>query len=123
MLLRQGGLEFTQMQFASLPPGGGARGLDLSDLEGDVLTAVEVAKELSGEGLLTIPLVLSLRLLDVRGLSIRPGPQRRLESRTAEIDDVAIEPVLVRDWEEISGALRSIFHVLWQAFGYSRSPS
>lgn len=125
MLLRRGGLEFMRIEnLHTRGTGGVGKTIDGLSLELDTLAVLQQARSLSDEGVLTLPFALSLQLAHVHGIVLTaPGKRPPMGSvRAIEIDNVPIEPVIVNRWDEADAAIRGIFHVMWQAWGWPRSP-
>lgn len=123
MLLRTGGLESVRCSDANDPIGGsGAKILNAIDIEKVQIVVLEQAKQFLDEGLLTTPFLLALGLYGVRGMALSNENHRSL-GRTIELEDVPIEPVVINRWEEVGIALGGLFNVMWQAWGFDRSPS
>jgi hypothetical protein len=122
-LLRRGGVEFGEAQPGYRVPGQAPKMLDPFEIEGDVRNALNQARAIAEKGLLSIPFVISLQFRFVRGLVINPSGNRRMARRTISNQDIEIDPLPISSWDEADSALRMIFHTMWQAWGYSRSPS
>jgi hypothetical protein len=119
MLLRQSGIECVQIDNTE-SDGQGNRSLSGLGVEIDVLHALDEAQQLAAEDLLTTPLVVSLRLHGVSGVMLVSG--RRAGQKTSSLGEVPIEPMLLSGWDEAPAVARTLFHVMWQAWGFARSP-
>lgn len=121
-LLRKGGLECVELQSGFRQSSELPKHIDAAQTESDVLTALEQARRLSNEGLLDTPFVLSLQFHHFRGMVVMPGARRRLGNNTINEDHITIDPIVVNNWEDVHSAARTVFHTMWQAWGYARSP-
>jgi hypothetical protein len=126
LLLRQGALEYVDHDIVDPVPGEpeGSRGvISTWLLEVSVLEALEHARALTDLGILSLPIVMSLRLLDVVGARLghrAPAPQSDLPPYTDP--DVIIDPLLITDWgADADRAARRLFDTIWQAWGWPES--
>lgn len=122
MLLRSGGLEVVSIDNAISYRPGQHRTLLGPEKEGELLLAVDQARAFFDAGLLGFPLMLSLQLRNISGIVLQANPLA-YATRLSPVDSAPIEPVIVNRWEETSSAMRRLFDVMWQTWGYARSPS
>jgi Putative DNA-binding domain len=95
-------------------------------LEEAALRCREQINALIEAGVVSAPMVISLRLAEIRGSFL--GGERvsgmGLDPRKPIADVIIIPPIPVSEWAaEIDAAYHRLFDVMWQAWGIARSPS
>lgn len=128
LVMRQGGLEFAELD-AVQPSGwageGGGNVFDARGFETDFVQAIAQARELAVGGLVHPPAMVALSLLNVRG-SYLSASSRHFVPAGSQLDDndLIVDPEYVGDFD---GALTAVgirlVNTLWQGYGYARSPS
>jgi hypothetical protein len=124
LFLRAGGIEFQRYDALFRPrQEDAAARLEAWRVELDVLNALEHCKALTEDGLLPLPALISLRILDVAGTGMLMSPGRRhLPIQHLQTDlDVFLTPFVVSAWGEASDQqVRHIFDEMWQAWHFPR---
>lgn len=123
LLLRAGGLECAERElFVDARYRGGARrAFRVWDAERLLLDALEEARVLTEAGVLTLPLAVSLQVLDVEGAALVPE-EGSGSSVGPDAPDAVVEPVVVASWgPEADAAARRLCDALWQGWGIRRS--
>jgi hypothetical protein len=120
LFLRGGGLEFQRYDVLSRPQKSDSPpSLQAWRVELDVLAALEHCQELTNDGLLPLPVLVSLRILDVADTLMRRNPGRH-ELATGEFQtepDVLLTPYVISNWgEAVQEQARHVFDEMWQAW-------
>jgi hypothetical protein len=122
MLLRTGGIEGVAIGNAYGRGAGGAGKMSGRRIEVMTLAGLDQVRKLADDGFLSAPFALSLQLHGLYGLTAVAGEEFIIDPRIIDRDSVPIEPVIINRWEEVPDAIRSMFHVMWQSWGFARSP-
>ncbi len=129
LFLRNGAIEFQEYDilFRAPPEQGGKLWFHARPLEDDVIRTITYVQSLTEAGILPLPALVSLTLLDVEGSTLNPGwPQQRMFSPQppTESPTIAIDPLLITDWsDEPSRSMKRLFDMMWQAWGWPSSGS
>jgi hypothetical protein len=92
-------------------------------LDQDVRRCIAQVRGLAEDGWLTVPFVLSLRLLNVFGAMLGSNQTPKFgNTRPFGQQHLIVEPEVVTEWTGVDAAARRIFDTVWQAFGYQRCP-
>jgi hypothetical protein len=120
LFLRGGGIEFQRYDVLSRhkteiqPPI-----LNAWQVELDVLRALGQCQTLTNDGLLPLPVLISLRLLAVSDSGIQRRPSRGDPPLTTHLQsdsDVIVSPFVLGSWEEVRELARHVFDEMWQAW-------
>jgi hypothetical protein len=118
--LRAGGLEFQRFDIVG-EDAEGRRALRVRGIEDGVLSALEQARGVVEAGLLPEPVVVSLRFFGVEKTVLLTDRLESYEINVMAEDSVFIEPVVLQASElGDSPAVRRLFDVVWQAWGWAR---
>jgi hypothetical protein len=123
LLMRDGALEYGQIGVLSCGTWTPAQEfLDIAEFEGSVRRSVAQSQLLSQNGLLSAPLVLSLRRRNVEGTCLNTeGKFSSSNHQRFTGRDLVVEPEIIVDWTiGLQAALRRVFNTVWQAYGFSR---
>ena len=128
LLLREGGVEFFEAGIGRPGPDAleDTARLNVHKLETRVLRALGEAAKLTEEGLLPLPVVISLQLLEMRGIHLFTSARVWVPddgiTRPFQYDEIPIAPAVITSWgAEAELAAKRLFDVIWQACGYLRS--
>lgn len=122
-LLRAGGLECAERELFSDARyrGGARRAFRVWDAERLLLDTLDEARVLTEAGVLTLPLAVSLQVLDVEGAALVPE-EGSGSSVGPDAPDAVVEPVVLASWgSEADAAARRLCDALWQGWGIRRS--
>jgi hypothetical protein len=125
LFLRQGGMEFQRYDVLT---GRGEEGraprFEAWRVELDVLEALEAAEALTDEGLLPRPVMVSLRIFNVRNTSLQRYPNDAFgtDELQDDTDDVLLTPFIVHAWGDGARAqFRDACDEMWQAWHLPQS--
>jgi len=123
LFLRNGAIEFQSYDINEKEQNSGSLWFRARTLEDDIIETIVDVQQLTEEGVVQLPALVSLTLLGTQGSVLHPGwPQRDFVARPAITTDiVAIEPILITDWDIKS--IRRLFDMMWQAWGWPSSGS
>lgn len=122
--MRGGGIEFQRYDVLVPPDGrGGKPMLSAWHLEADILKALAQCEALTADGLLPLPVMVSVRLLDVPGTLLLRHPGDYMGSEhPQEYPDVFLTPVVLHSWgQNASEQMRQVFDEMWQAWHVAAS--
>lgn len=73
-------------------------------------------------GLVELPALISLTLVGLEGVGIWSNDRFSAEQILDE-DQIAPDPVILHDWNDLERTLKNFFDVIWQSFGAYGSPN
>src|SRR5258706_396180 len=129
LFLRNGAIEFQEYDILlrAAPEEGGKLWFRARLLEDDVIETITHVRSLTEAGILPLPALVSLTLLEVQGSILNPGwPRTRMFSPQPASDSsiVAIDPILITDWsDDPARSMKRLFDIMWQAWGWPSSGS
>lgn len=96
--------------------------IPLTALEREILDFAQAVAKHKQPGLAELPALLHLKLVGVKGMGTW-GADGELFDQVLDEDEIAPEPVILHDWNDLGGVLKNFFDVIWQAFGAYGSPN
>lgn len=123
LFLRDGGLEFQQYDILARGPEGVPPRFEAWRMEVDVLRALEDCERLTADGLLPLPMVISLRIMDVAGSVLQRSPHDGFFGEHKNLEhDVFLTPTVIHAWgPEAKRRIRRTFDQMWQAWHLPQS--
>jgi hypothetical protein len=90
-----------------------------------VLTTLDACAGLTADGLLPLPVVVSLTLTGVRGTRLQPRPSHsHLGPHELDVDVAALTPTVLHAWDETAAQqIRAVFDEMSQAWGLPHDPN
>jgi hypothetical protein len=127
--LRSGGAEFQEYILEAGPFYSSAGGdsatptIPAWKVEEGVLRTLDSCAGLTSDGLLPLPVVVSLTITGVKGTRLNARPRLgSLSSHFIELDEVSMTPVVVNGWDQTAAEqTRSVFDEMHQGWGLRRS--
>ena len=119
LFLRGGGVEFQRYDVLDRArPEGAAPFLQAWRIETDILKALAECAALTEDGLLPLPVLISVRLLDVEGTLLKGFPDDWMNGEHPQTDsDVFLTPVVIHGWGQFAEEqVRQVFDEMWQAW-------
>lgn len=124
--LRSGATEFREIPLPSIQTSlPGRRTLQGWQSAQDVLTTLDGCAALTQDGLLPLPLVVSLTLTGIRGSRLLHSPRSNgIAPDEIDLDVAQLTPFLLHAWDRTSAMqVRGMFDELCQAWGAPRDPN
>ncbi len=121
LFLRKGGLEFQRYEVLNREgqqTQGTTPQLKVWEVELDILRALKECAALTDDGLLPLPVLVSVRLLDVGGSRLQATPVDWLHTKEIQsAQHVYLTPVILNSWgADAQQQIRALFDELWQAW-------
>lgn len=120
LFMRNGGLEFQKYDVLERPGEGQPHLLNAWRIELDILNALAECAALSEDGLLPLPVMVSVRLLDVGGSLLKTFQNDPWYGQHQQTDpDVYLTPVVINAWgPPAAEQTRQVFDEMWQAWHF-----
>lgn len=126
--LRSGAAEFQEYEIAAVEARPSSsmdtvKSLKAWQIEQDVLLTLDACAGLTADGLLPLPLVISLTLTGIQGSKLTTSPRAgRVAPNTMDVDVVSLTPIVLHSWDRAAAAaVRTIFDEMYQGWGLPRS--
>jgi hypothetical protein len=127
--LRSGAAEYQEYILGSEPAywtaGGSAARATIPawKIEQGVLQTLDDCAGLTADGLLPLPLAVSLSLTGVEGRRLQGSPKMSSQSsEIMDVDEVSMTAILIHGWDQVAAEqVRSVFDEMYQGWGFRRS--
>jgi hypothetical protein len=129
LFLRNGAMEFQECDILRRgnPPRTELLFFKARTVEEDILEMMKHVQGLTEAGMLQLPILVGITVIDVQGSVLDPEwTSRRMFHATAPTSHrvIALDPVLISDWgTDLSRTMKRVFDIMWQAWGWPSSGS
>lgn len=120
--LRNGAVEFQRFDVMRREARQNNHGVAAWEIEQSTIDALDECACLSRDGLLPMPVLISLTISGTNGSRLLPNPHASGNQRQIGEDVVRVTPILVTAWGPATDSdIRSLFDEMYQAWGFARS--